>query len=386
MPKYDFFFHSQAPKLTSPAFNMAVILSNGPGRLGNPDMTVQDDPRTLPELAKMLKELKLGGRNHTPLRNTTDVSEIEPTIRAMHEGFNGLYESLPNELPEDKNEPEVEQTEISIDGVDGNKIKLYVFRPKDSGKEPLPAILYIHGGGQTVLDTTSKVHMRWCKSLALQGTVAILIDFRNAWGENGEHRPFPAGVNDCAAAVTYIAAHKSELGIRRIVVQGESGGGNLSLVTALKANREGWIDSIDGVYACCPGVSAAYGWTDEEKLKKYPSLVECDGYLLNLSAMTELGRWYSPTEGGLKDPLQWAGNATEKDMKGLPPHVINVDELDPLRDEGIAYFLKLVAAGVPATAEVSLGTTHGTSLIFRQALPEVNKKAVREIAAFAKSL
>lgn len=356
------------------------------GRLRDRDTTVQEDPRTLPELAKLLRELKLGGHNHSPRREVPDIQELEPTVRAVHEGFSALYDSLPNELPEDKHESEVDQTELTIDGVDNNSIKLHVFRPKSSVGKVLPAICYIHGGGMTVLDTANKVHLRWCMSLALQGTVAIAIDFRNAWGPNGEHRPFPAGLNDCAAAVRYIAGHKAELGIGKLIVQGESGGGNLTLATALKANREGWIGDIDGVYACVPAISSAYGWTEEEKLRSFPSLVECEGYLLNLSGMTEMTAWYAGVEGSLTNPLISPVCASEESMKGLPPHVISVDELDPLKDEGIAYFRKLTKAGVSATAQVNFGITHAASLMFRQALPEVHRKAVREIAAFAKSV
>ncbi|CAK3940296.1 Brefeldin A esterase [Lecanosticta acicola] len=357
------------------------------GRLGDSNMTVQDDPRTLPVLAKLLRDLQLGGHNHTPLQDTSDIPALEPSIRKVHEGFSALYENLPNELPEDQDEAPIEPSEIMVENPDGHKIKVYVFRPKSFGNEPLPAICYIHGGGMTVLDTANKCHFRWCKSLALQGTAVFAIDFRNAWGSNGEHRPFPTGLNDCAAAVRYVAAHKAELGISRVVVQGESGGGNLTLATALKANQEGWIDAIDGVYACVPVTDReARGRSREEKLQAFPSLVECEGYLLNLSGMVEQAAWYTPNESDQKSPLAWPDRATEKDLQGLPPHIISVDELDPLRDEGIAYFRKLAAAGVQATAEVNLGITHGASLIFRQALPEVHRKAIRQIVAFAKRL
>ena len=96
--------------------------------------------------------------------------------------------------------------------------------------------------------------------------------------------------------------------------------------------------------------------------------------------------WYAGGEGSLTNPLISPVCANEESMRGLPPHVISVDELDPLKDEGIAYFRKLTKAGVSATAQVNIGVTHAASLMFRQALPEVHRKAVREIAAFAKSV
>ena len=69
-----------------------------------------------------------------------------------------------------------------------------------------------------------------------------------------------------------------------------------------------------------------------------------------------------------------------------PTAVIQISGLDPLRDEGLAYYRKLLAAGVEATAEVNLGVVHGSAILFRKLLPEVHNKAVKDVAAFAKSL
>lgn len=66
--------------------------------------------------------------------------------------------------------------------------------------------------------------------------------------------------------------------------------------------------------------------------------------------------------------------------------MITVDELDMLRDEGIAYFHKLLEAGVPATCSMNNGVVHGAALVFRQVVPELNKALVRNIAAFAKEV
>lgn len=102
--------------------------------------------------------------------------------------------------------------------------------------------------------------------------------------------------------------------------------------------------------------------------------------------MAGLAYYYSPEPGQLEDPLAWPYHAAEKDLKGLPPVMLSMDELDPLRDEGMALYRKLVAAGVRATAEVNLGTIHGVALMSRQFLPDVSDKIVRHIVAFAKSL
>ena len=78
--------------------------------------------------------------------------------------------------------------------------------------------------------------------------------------------------------------------------------------------------------------------------------------------------------------------ASNTDVDGLPPHVITVNELDPLRDEGIAYFRTLQRAGVRVTGKVNLGLTHAADMSFRQAVPDAYKAAVRDIRGFAQSL
>ena len=63
---------------------------------------------------------------------------------------------------------------------------------------------------------------------------------------------FPAGLDDCAAGLQWVNDNKDKLNIDKVVVSGESGGGNLSCATALKALKDGKIDQIQGVYAMCP--------------------------------------------------------------------------------------------------------------------------------------
>ncbi len=70
----------------------------------------------------------------------------------------------------------------------------------------------------------------------------------------------------------------------------------------------------------------------------------------------------------------------------MPPDVISVNELDPLRDEGLAYFRKLLAAGVPAVSRTVNGTCHAGDLIFRAAMPDVYDASRRDLVGFASSL
>lgn len=232
--------------------------------------------------------------------------------------------------------------------------------------------------------TDCKINLRWCKSLALQGLIIVMVDFRNAYIKGKPRNPFPAGLNDCAAAAKYVHAHKQELGISKLITSGESGGGNLALATALKAKREGWMEAIDGVFGVAPYISAAYGWSRERQLEELPSLLECEGY--RFAPTLALARYYSPEEEAMTNPLAWPYWATEKDLKGLPPHFLALDELDPLRDEGATYWRKLAAAGVVTSGYVCMGTVHCTAISFRKAMPEEYRKLVGAIASFAKGL
>lgn len=237
----------------------------------------------------------------------------------------------------------------------------------------------------TTLDTLRPGNIRWLTDLAQRGVVSIAIDFRNAWSETA-YNPYPAGLNDCAEAVKYIASHKSELGIDKIVLEGESGGGNLSLATALKANQEGWITAIDGVYAYSPNVCNVYGWSAERIAQEFPSRVANDGYMFDAAGARAMQSYYAPNVEDRTHPVAFPYYATVDMCRGLPPHVIRVDELDPLRDEGIAYCRKLCAAGVEAVGSVNLGVTHGSMVLFRKAIPELYSAGMREIVGFSRSL
>jgi acetyl esterase/lipase len=95
---------------------------------------------------------------------------------------------------------------------------------------------------------------------------------------------------------------------------------------------------------------------------------------------------YDPSGENAENPLCWPYFATESDVSGLPPHFITANELDPLRDEGKAYFRKLVRAGVHAVGRVNLGLTHAAEMSFRQAVADAYQAAVRDISGFAASL
>ena len=349
-----------------------------PGRLGNPDMTPKTDPRTDPRLAAALAAFELDAAPPPPpVTPDSPLQERLAFAAELEAGLDAFHDAIFSDLPPLDN---VERTTHTIKGVDGNDIQLYIHRPNDvSG--PLPCIYHIHGGGMVILEATGANCERWRNELAARGLLVIGVEFRNAAGKLGNH-PFPAGLNDCQSGLEWVFQNKAELGISKLIVHGESGGANLGLALTLKSKQEGKLDRIDGVYAMCPYVSNAY----EEKDPSLTSLYENDNYFFSCEQLVILAGIYDPTGEHASNPLCWPRHARIEDLQGLPPHAISVNELDPLRDEGLDYFHKLTAAGVNGYCRTVNGTCHCADQDFRKAIPDVYAATIRDIHGFACSL
>lgn len=312
-----------------------------------------------------------------PLSTSDPIETLIDYVNQSEEGFNIVLPMFVGELPPVSG---VTRSVEIIRGDDGNDITLFIHRPADvSG--PMPAIVHLHGGGMVMLEAAGPAYQRWRDHLAATGLVVVGVEFRNGGGKLGPH-PFPAGLNDCSSALRWVGANKSMLGVSKIVVSGESGGGNLTLATTLKAKRDGNLGLIDGVYAQCPYISGTYASPPADLV----SLVENDGYFLAGDQMSLLAKVYDPTGANATNPLAWPWHAAAEDLAGLPPHVISVNQLDPLRDEGLAYFRKLLDAGVSAVCRTVNGTCHAGDIIFEAAIPEVTMATVRDISGFAHAL
>ena len=191
----------------------------------------------------------------------------------------------------------------------------------------------------TFLSATGNPYPQWRDQLAARGLVVVGVEFRNAGGALGPH-PFPAGLNDCYSALEWCNQNKAELNISGIIISGESGGGNLCLTTAMKAKKEGKMDMVQGVYSQCPSTLGPKKYRERSTV----SLVENSGYFIDVDMLPVMIEAYGENSEN-PDILAWPSFATVEDLKGLPPHCISVNELDPLRDEGLDHARKLVRAG-----------------------------------------
>ncbi len=349
-----------------------------PGRLADPGRVLKTDPRADPRMVAALAEFGFDeAPAPAPVSAESPREEILDFLAAAEEGYEDMFKAWFSGLPPIEN---VERRTEVIQGVDGNDIKLYVHEPKDASG-PVPCVYHMHGGGMVILEAAGSAATRWRDELSAVGMVVVGVEFRNGAGTLGNH-PFPAGLNDCMSGLQWTFDNKASLGISKIVVSGESGGGNLTLALTLKAKMDDKLEQMDGAYALCPYISNAWA----NKIPELPSLYENDDYFISCSVSGVLAVAYDPAHENDHNPLCWPYFAETGDLKGLPPHVISVNELDPLRDEGLKYYQMLMAAGVNVYSRTVNGTCHAGDMIFRKALPEVFAATIRDIKGFADSL
>jgi acetyl esterase len=348
-----------------------------PGRLGDKNATLLTDRRADPRIVAVLEAAGDLGAAIDPISASASYDECLEYCAAFEAVGASAHPLAEAAMPAF---PDVSSSIETIKGVDGNDITLYIDQPVTrTGSSP--CILHTHGGGMVLMTAADPGFVRWRRSLASAGMVVVGVEFRNGGGKLGNY-PFPAGLNDCASALQWTHANRETLGISAICISGESGGGNLAIATTLKAKQEGWLEQVDGVYALCPYISGAYGAPPPNLL----SLEENDGYSLDCQQMAALVKLYDPDNVHATNPLAWPYHATAADIEGLPPHFISVNELDPLRDEGIEYYRKLVKAGNSAVARTVHGTNHAGDMSFPDVTPDLYESTLRSLVGFAGSL
>jgi acetyl esterase len=217
----------------------------------------------------------------------------------------------------------------SLPGPSGS-VPLRTYTPGVVSAEPLPCIVYFHGGAWVFgnLDT----HDCMCRMLANASDCRVIsVDYRLA----PEHK-FPAGVEDAYAATQWVATHASNIGIdpTRLVVAGDSAGGNLAAVVCQQAKAAGPKIALQVLF--CP--VADIGAETRSRVDF------AEGYFLERHLMMWAGGHYLPAGVDINDPRLSPLRAI--DLSGLPPAHIHTAGFDPLRDEAKAYAEALEHAGV----------------------------------------
>ncbi|MEL6861426.1 MAG: alpha/beta hydrolase [Pseudomonadota bacterium] len=338
---------------------------------------IANDPRLDPRLKAILSVFPTPQESDVASREAQLAEANSDEAKAVAEQMRMMLEMMDTEEVAPSAGLDISEKEFAS-APDGNTVKIRFVRPQTD--EALPCIYYIHGGGMMVLSCFYGNYRAWSKVIAANGVAVAMVDFRNCLtpSSSEEVAPFPAGLNDCVSGVKWLSENARELGIdpNRIVVAGESGGGNLTIATGLKLKQEGQIDLISGLYPLCPYIAGS--WPRED----LPSSIENNGILIalhsNRGAMA-----YGMEELEKKNPLAWPLFATEDDVRGLPPTMISVNECDPLRDEGVAFYQLLMRAGVAARCREVRGTCHAAEL-FINACPDISGDTAADLARFAK--
>jgi len=222
------------------------------------------------------------------------------------------------------------------------ELPVRVYTPEDQG--PFPVVVFFHGGGWVLgnLDT----HDPMCRALCSgAGCVVVSVDYRLA----PEHR-FPAASDDALAATRWVAAHATEIGgdPARIAVAGDSAGGNLAAVTALRIRDDGG-PAPRGQLLIYPGLGYPSPPT--------PSYIENgEGYGMTRESAVWFWDQYLGDASRAANPL--ASPLLAPNLRGLPPALIITAEYDVLRDEGERYAERLRAAGVPVRLSCYDGVHH----------------------------
>ena len=269
--------------------------------------------------------------------------------------------------------PEVASVnDLSAPGLHG-AVRLRHYRPLPSpGTEQhdsaLPLLLFFHGGGWVIGDLDT--HDTLCRQLANQsGCAVIAVDYRLG----PEHR-FPAAVDDCIAALKFVASEATALNIdpRRIAVGGDSAGGNLAAVVSLDArDNNGPALAFQLLIYPVTDVTADTG----------SQVTNASGYLLSRDTMRYFHDLYIDD---LVHDLDWrVSPLLANNFANLPAALVLTAGFDPLRDEGQAYADRLSAAKVPCTSICFERQIHGF-ILMGKVLEEANT-AVATCAAALKA-
>ena len=232
--------------------------------------------------------------------------------------------------------------------------------------EVRPAIVYFHGGGWVLgnLDTHDAV----CRRLAHEsGCVVIAIDYRLA-----PENPFPSAIDDCDAATRYVLAHADELNIQgsKVVVAGDSAGGNLAAVVAQRF-RDEELAGIELQLLIYPVIEPNFESDTYEEF--------ADGFGLTRKAMKFFWEQYVPDPAAYKNAYAVPSEAR---LSRLPKTFVATAEYDVLRDEGERYARRLSESGCDVTLVRYEGMLHGF-VHFAGAFDE-GVKATAKIGRFVK--
>ena len=227
-------------------------------------------------------------------------------------------------------------------------VRVLIHRPQQA-RSPCPAILYLHGGGYVA--GTPDMMAPLCHKLATEnGALVVAVQYRLA-----PETPFPGSLDDCHAALTWLAAEAEALGIDRdrIAVMGQSAGGGLAAALALLVRDRGG-PALKAQLLIYPMLDPRTGAADA------PVDDPTTGEFVWTRAANRFG--WSTMRGGRDIAPARLGHfapALADSLAGLPPTFVAVGALDLFLEEDVAYALRLSRAGIPIELHLYPGGVHG---------------------------
>ncbi|BBT39510.1 alpha/beta hydrolase [Pseudomonas putida] len=233
--------------------------------------------------------------------------------------------------------------------VDSQALEIRVIRPQGA-KGELPVFMFFHGGGWVLGDYPT--HERLIRDLVVgSGAAAVYVDYTPS-----PEAQFPTAINQAYAATRWVAENGKHIGVdgSRLAVVGNSVGGNMAAVVAIKAKEAG-TPKLRFQALLWPVTDANFNNGSYNQF--------AEGHFLTRNMMQWFWDSYTTDPRQRNDIHASPLRASLDQLKGLPPALVQTAEMDVLRDEGEAYARKLEAAGVPVTAVRYNGMIHDFGLL-----------------------
>ena len=289
------------------------------------------------------------------------IYELEPA--AARKVLEDLQAAPVDKLP-------VEEEWVTVPAAVGD-VRVRIIRPIDSAGT-LPVIVYMHGGGWILGNAAT--HDRLVRELAVGARAALLfVEYPNS-----PEAHYPVAIEQGYATAQWVIREGADKGLDadRTAVAGESVGGNMAAALTLMAKERGDVSFVQ--------TSMYYPVTDAAMdTGSYDEFAE--GYYLTRKSMEWFWDAYTTNPSERAEITASPNRATTEQLKGLPPTLVLVDAVDPLRDEGEAYAAKLRAAGVAVTTIRYDGVVHDFMLLNAMSEARATRAAIAQATAFLRA-
>ncbi|HMF72622.1 MAG TPA: alpha/beta hydrolase [Flavitalea sp.] len=318
----------------------------------------------------------------TPINYATDPAieiHTKAFLKALNSGGGKPMEQMSPAEARAVLEGAQKSVEVDLSGIDvseksivqdGLTVKLYIVRPSGS-TEALPVFMFFHGGGWVLGDFPT--HKRFVRDLVVySGLACVFVEYTRS-----PEAKYPVAINEAYAATKWVSEHGSEINVngKKLAIAGNSVGGNMTAVVALMAkDKKG--PELKFQLLFWPVTDSDF---ETASYNQY-----ADSRFLTKNMMIWFWDNYMPVDGRNEkyaSPLK----ASLKELKGLPPAMVQTAENDVLRDEGENYARKMDEAGVNVTRVRVGGMIHDYGLLNPLANVPAVQSALRAAAAELKN-